>query len=202
MDNNIKIIEKPDSVEWSAIKKVIEDAHAQNKENGIVLKTASLNEAELIERASHCAEKWTMFIALADNKIVGCSGVSIKKKKAWYATGRVGYFMMTAVLPEYRGNHLNTRFGEIREKWLLSNAVDTVFYDTAEYNTHKITIDKAHGFKSVDFFAPKGVDHYSVMMCKWLKGNAPSQFKISTRFFLQKLKIKLLYKKGGSKRFI
>lgn len=195
------VIEKPDYISWDAIHDCLWESHAENRTNGMVMKTTLLSGQELKERITHDAIDYKVYVALDENnRVVGTTSVAIKMKKAWYVDGLVGYFLCQGILKECRGQGIYQQFCELRNQYVLNQNVKLVYFDTAEMNTSKQAIEAKKGFCYVSYFASES-NHYSVVMAKWIKGKPISPLYCKMRFLYIKMKVRLKYKKGKIKRF-
>lgn len=186
MDSVIQIIEKPDWVSWDEIHDVVWQAHAQNREKGIVMRYPSLQGEEIRQRIEG---KGKMFVALDDTKLVGTAAYSIKKAPLWCGKGYYGYYCFASLLPSHRKMGIYPRLCEIREKELVKQGIHRIMMDTHESNKRELSLARKQGFIPVDLVARK--DHYSVLMVKWLDGCPYSSFRCSLNYHLRRLMVKI-----------
>jgi hypothetical protein len=80
-ESSIQIIEKPEWVSWDEIHEVVWEAHANNREKGIIMSYPSLSGEEL---KNMIGDHGKMFLAVEDNKVVGTLALIVKSGKKWY----------------------------------------------------------------------------------------------------------------------
>lgn len=191
MNSNIQIVEKPDWVSWEDIHDVVWSAHAQNRENGIVMRYPSLQGDEIRQRIEG---KGKMFVALDGKTLVGTAAYLIKDSSLWCGKGSYGYYCFAALLPSYRKMGIYPRLCEIREKELIKQGVHRILMDTHERNKRELTLAMKQGFIPVDLMARK--NHFSVLMVKWLNGCPYPSVLCKGQFLFRKCfrKIKSIFK--------
>lgn len=199
--SDIRVIERPEWISWDMIHECLWKSHEVNRKQGINMQTMSLQGEELEKRIQKDALAWKTFVALDGDKLVGTGSISIKYKKSWYVNGKVAYLLYGAVLPEYSGHGVYKQLVNCREnEGKRSNCV-LIYFDTAEQNKRKITMDLKNGYHLVDFFASAKSHHYSVVLAKWYGNPSYSDLCIKLRYLIKKMMIKILYKPGKKKRF-
>ena len=195
--NEVKIIEKPDTISFEAIWDILHRAHSTNLEKGIIMHTTELSADEL-ER--YIQPEGKCFIAIKDDEIIGTASYRIRKRIDWYVQGKFLDEVLVGVVPEHTGEHIYS---------LLYNAIETsareleiplIVFNTAENNKRKQIICKKKGFQYVGFFVAEDNDHYSVIMAKWLDGCPFSKTKIWFRYHKRKNYIRFRYKPGKIER--
>lgn len=196
--DTIQVLEKPESISFDEIHRVLWDANRNNREKGFELKTASMSGQELKARIG---EKGKCFIAVDGNRIVGTLSARILQKNTWYYTGELVDYMLAGVIPEYQGKHINTMLANLLFSFAKDNHYSAIELDTAADNNHAINVYKHQGFIPVDFVAKKNLDHYSVIMMKWLDKCPYSLRYIKFRYDIKRLAVLVRYKKGKIKRF-
>ena len=184
MENNIRIIEKPDWVSWDDIHNVLWAAHAKNRDNGIVMRFPSLSGEEIRQRIEG---KGKMLCAIVDGKLAGTAAIKTKNVHFWFHKKNtpVAYECFASVLPEFSGRGLYKQLNMAREKVGKAMGFECVMFDTHEGNTHKIKIDQKNGYKLVDYKFYR--DHYNVVMVKWLDGCPYSEARIKCEFVKRKI---------------
>jgi len=195
--NDIKIVEKTDDISFEDIHKILHEAHKENNDKNINMKTANLTGEELKERIG---KNGKCFIALDENKLIGTLSIRLVERNCWYAKGTIPDYMLAAVLPEYQGKHVNSMLSKKVFDYCRKGNFELIELDTAEKNINAIKIYKHLGFCFVDFKSFRGTDHYSVVMVKWLKKCPYNKIYIYMRYILKKLYIKSRYKKNGEKK--
>lgn len=194
----IIIKEKPDNISFEEIHDVIYSAHEENLKNGIVMRTTTLTGKELKERIG---KDGMCFVALDKEKIVGTISVRFVKRDKWYAKGIIPDCMLAGVIPEYRGKHISSMLEQKAFEFIREKGYNLVELDTAENNVKAVEIYKHQGFKLVDYHAYHGVDHYSVVMIKWLDKCPYSDIYCKIHYAIRRFFIRLRYKVGRIKRF-
>ena len=108
---------------------------------------------------------------------------------------------MDGIVPEYQGKHIFSMLEAARMNALYEIGINTIRFDTAEKNTKRQKIAKKFGFSYVDFFASYKINHFSVVMFKWLGERPYSQLYCLLKYYKRKIYIKTKYKVGKEKRF-
>ena len=198
MNMDIKIIEKPDWVSWDEIHEVLYQAHASNREHGIIMRKPSLPGSEI---AKEIGEDGKMFVAMDGKRVVGTAAIVVRQKSYWCGTPQEKYACVyfASVLPEYSGQGIFKRLDLKREEEALVMGINKLLGDTHERNYHRLEILKKTGYKFVDYMVCK--DHYNVVCVKWLDGCPYSGWYIKWQFLIRKWYKKLRYKPGRIKRF-
>jgi GNAT superfamily N-acetyltransferase len=167
MNNEIKIIEKPDWISWDDIKKCLFDAHAKNREKGINMANYQWPAQKIKESIG---DNGIMFVALDGDKLVGTAALAEKKSYHWYTIGKCGYLCFDCVLPAYNGMGIYRSLMKTRESLAKTLDYDVLFYDTHYKNVKVLSWGEKNGYRKVRYFLTKDNDHHSIVMAKWLKG--------------------------------
>lgn len=186
MNSKIQIVEKPDWVSWDDIHDVVWEAHAQNREKGIVMRYPSLKGEEIRQRIEG---KGKMFVALDGSTLVGTAGFSVKKSSLWCGKGCYGYYCFAAILPSYRKRGIYHLLCKIREEDLAKQGIHRIMMDTHEGNKRELALAQKQGFIPVDYVFRK--DHYNVLMVKWLEDCPYSRFWCSLNYHIRRLVVKI-----------
>lgn len=195
----IIIKEKPAEMSYEVIHDLLWRANQQNREKGFHLKTAELNGQQIEERIGKDGK---CFIAFLGEKPVGTLSVRfVQRDNRWYASGIIADYILAGVLPEYQGLHINSMLAEKVFDYVKEKGVEVVELDTATENKHAISIYEHQGFKKVSYTVMQDADHYSVIMVKWLTKCPYPDFYRFFVYHFRRIKVRLLYKKGRSKRF-
>ena len=194
----IKIVEKPDALSYDEIHDLLYAAHAVNRERGFVMRTSLLSGEELEKRIGRDGKCW---VAFDGDKPVGTLSIRIVNRNAWYAKGRIPDYMLAGVLPEYSGKHINSMLAAKAFDFAASHGYTVMELDTADNNDRAIGIYRHQGFRPVGYSAPKGLDHYSVIMAKWLVKRPVLEGVSSLMYRAKRLYVRARYKTGGKKRF-
>lgn len=196
--DGIRIVEKPETLSYDAIHELLYAAHAVNRARGFVMRTAQLSGEELEKRIGRDGKCW---VAFDGDKPVGTLSIRIVSRNAWYARGKVPDYMLAAVLPEYSGRHINSMLAAKAFEYAAARGYTVMELDTADNNDRAIGIYRHQGFRPVGYSAPKGLDHYSVIMAKWLVRRPLAEGISGLMFRAKRLYTRSRYRVGGEKRF-
>ncbi len=189
--NEILIVEKPDWVSWEDIKQCLFEAHAVNREKGIIMTHYQWPSERIIETIG---DNGRMFVALASDKLVGVAAVCDKTGDTWYAKGKYAYLGFAGVLPEYNGQGIYNKLIKAREDFARKQNFNTIIFDTHQRN--KVVQNKAlkNGYRYVRFFRASSKDHYCVIMAKWPDGCPYSKLYCFYKYILSGIKTLLITK--------
>jgi GNAT superfamily N-acetyltransferase len=140
-----------------------------------------------------------MFVAMANDKVVGTGAYLIKQSHMWCLKGKCAYLCFGAILPEYNGQGIHKRLHVRLEDEALANGIDVLMFDTHERNQRMLEIQQKNDFRAVDVKICK--DHYDIVMMKWRNGCPYSEVNCKYQYLLHKWYKKLRYKPGRIKRF-
>lgn len=196
--DGIQIVEKPETLSYDAIHELLYAAHAENRARGFVMRTALLPGEALEARIGRDGKCW---VAFDGDKPVGTLSIRIVNRNAWYARGKVPDYMLAAVLPEYTGRHINSMLAAKAFEYATACGYKVMELDTADNNDRAIGIYRHQGFRPVGYSAPKGLDHYSVIMAKWLVRRPVAEGVSGLVFRAKRLYTRARYRVGGAKRF-
>ena len=200
MDSTIQITEKPDWVSWDDIHKVLWEAHAENREKGIIMSYPSLSGDEIKRKIG---ENGKMFVAIEGNKVVGTLALIKKTGKQWYISGQYGYLCFGAVLPEYSGKGIYRSLYQLAENTAKQMELLVLTRDTNEKNARMLKITKQEGYHFVKCKACK--DHFNIVRAKWLDKCPFPLWYTKFRYSLSVIKTKSRYRmdpqRGKTKRF-
>ena len=195
--SEIRVVEKPDWISYEDIHDLLYAAHASNRAKGFNVETAFMSGKEL---EGHLGETGKCFVALDGDKLVGTTSYRILNRNYWCAKGEVVDRVLIGVLPEYKGRHISTMLFKKIEQEAKKNGYKYIENRAAEDNEIIQIISLKDGFRYIDFHVTK-VDHYTVVMLKWLD-ECPYSLKETERYFkIKRFKMKLRYKPGRIKRF-
>jgi GNAT superfamily N-acetyltransferase len=188
MQDSIQIIEKPDWVTWDEIHNILWKAHAENRENGIVMRYASLSGEEIRQRIE---DRGKLFCAIVNNKVVGTGALVVRHYFLWFTKGYepFGYMCFASVLPEYTGKGIYKYLILKREQFCREKGINRMMFDTHERNIHTRKILEKNNFKPVNYSFYK--DHYNLVMVKWLDGCPYSDYRLKFEFTKIKIKAKV-----------
>ena len=199
MDEQKEIIycEKPDSISYDEIHEVLWKANEENRDKGFQLATAQMTGEQLKERIGddgHC------FVAMADGQVIGTLSLRYVDRNAWFVRGRIADYILSAVLPEYQGYHVNSALTQLAFDAAKRDGCQVIELDTAENNEHAIKVYEHFGFQLVGYKANPRGDHYSVIMAKWFDGCPFSKGYVRFRYGMRRLYVRLRYKENKEKR--
>lgn len=186
MNLEIKIMEKPDWISWDDIHKVMWEAHAENRNNGVVMRYPSLSGEEIRQRIEGNGK---MLVAMDGQKVIGTAALIVRSYRLWCGKCDYAYCCCASVLPEYNGKGIYKALDLKREKLALSMQMTRMLGETHENAKHRLDIAKKAGYKFVDYKYYK--DHYDVVMVKWLDGCPYSEFWCKIEFLKRKLQVKM-----------
>ncbi|MBR1456674.1 MAG: GNAT family N-acetyltransferase [Oscillospiraceae bacterium] len=189
----ITVCERPETVSFEAIHRLLYAAHAANREAGLHVKTAELPADEL---EAQLGGDGRCFVALDGDEPVGVTAVRILERKRWYAKGRVADQIFVAVLPAYAGRQISSRLHDRVVAFARENGLGQIELRTASANAAMQRACAAWGFRRVDYAAFRGVDHYTVILHKWLDGCPYPAWETELRFALKKRLVRLRFKPG------
>ena len=192
----IEIKEKPDWVSWDEIHEVLWKAHEQNRKKGIYMAFPTMPGDKINEILEG---RGKMFVAMANDKVVGTGAYLIKQSHMWCLKGKCAYLCFGAILPEYNGQGIHKRLHVRLEDEALANGIDVLMFDTHERNQRMLEIQQKNDFRAVDLKICK--DHYDIVMMKWRNGCPYSEVNCKYQYLLHKWYKKLRYKPGRVKRF-
>ena len=179
--SEVQILEKPDSLNWDIIHRVLWKSHEQNRMKGIVMSYPSLSGEEIKAKIEGTGK---MFVATLNEDVVGTFAVMLKKKPLWCGNEVYAYVCFVSVLPDYRGKGIYKAMSLRMEQEAASLGVNCLMFDTHEGNRRMIEINKKNNYKSVDLFLYK--DHFNEVLVKWLKGCPYSDAYCKSQFLLRK----------------
>ena len=196
--NEIKVSEKPSNVSWDAISEVLHKAHIHNEEDGFVQYTVKITGEEIEKKVS----SGQCFVAMDGDKVVGTLSVARKNKNTWFAHGKVLYYMLLGILPEYQGKGIYRKLIAAREEYAKANRLEVTYMYTAEQNKKMQQLAQKEGFRLVSYAVFPKTDYYSVALVKW-QGECPfPEWFCNLRFLMSKYYTKLRFRPGAIKRFV
>lgn len=193
----VTILKKPDRISFDDVHELLYQAHEENRQNNLTVKTSLLPGDELKELIG---EEGCCFVGLAGEKLVATTSVQVKECKRWYAHGKVLRKILVAVLPEYRGNRLSDKFEPAVEAFAKENGYDCVEMHTARNNRNMQKAAGRQGYRYADFILVRGEDHYTVVMVKWLNGAPCSELQRQMHYLKNKLCVLAKYGRAPGKR--
>ena len=187
MDRQIRIVEKPDWVSWDSVHNVIWNAHAVNREKGVVMRNPSLSGEEIKEKLGG---KGKMLVALtAEDELVGTAAIMPKEVTVWFGKEVFAYCCFAAIIPEYSGQGIYKELCLRRESMALEMGLDKMLFDTHENNARMIGHALNAGYRFVNYRFIR--DHFNVFMVKWLNGCPYTKSYCHFRYVLSRMKTKV-----------
>lgn len=196
-EDEIVYMVKPEWITWDEVQECQVLSHKRNIENGLKMHCTELTGDELKSAIGN----GICYVALEGKRVVGTTSLKIKDfHKLWYKK-RIGYMFMEAILPEYLGSDVFFGLQDIRMKDVVNNRVDILYFGTAESNKVVRKVQAKLGFKHILYRCFSNNDYYSVIMAKWVRGQALPNWIIKILFSLSEKYVKLRFKPGRIKRF-
>lgn len=174
----IVVTERPASVSWEEISRLLKTAHAENVRQGIVMRYPQLPPEQLYEKTE--GRGGTLFVALDGDRLVGTGAVVRVDRKIWCGDGAYAYCSFGAVLPEFRGKSIYPRLIAARENWARESGISRMLMDTNERNRTMLSLCRKNDWREVDYRIYDG--HGSVMLVKWLGGCPYSRLHCQYKF--------------------
>lgn len=185
----IKIIKKPNDISWDEIHEVVYQAHASNREQGVDIRNAHLSGEEL---KNSIGEDGVCFVALDGDKVVATSSLAFHCLHTWYANGKkVGYGTLSAVLPEYKGQHIFSRLERTRMAYAKDVGCYGFYGKTAEGNKKRRNIAKKDGYYEVSIGRTSFNPHNYVTIFKWFEKCPHSTIYIKYKYLMTYLRLKI-----------
>lgn len=198
MNQKIEIVVRPEWITYDDIHTLLFKAHETNRKEGFHVKTADM-DAQILEQ--YIGKNGACFVALDGEKLVGCTAVRIVSRNNRFASGPVADQILVAVLPEYSGNHVSSALHEKIVAFAKEHGLSQIELRTAADNHKMQRACLKWGFRYINFAAYSNIDHYTVVMMKWLIENPYSEKRLNLLYGMKKVYIKVRYKPGGVKRF-
>ena len=194
---DIKIIEKPDTISWEDIHELLMEANKNNFKKGIVLRYAKMPGKEIEKTLGKAGRCW---VAMDGDKTVGTTSVTFFTGKDWWNKGKiVAHGCFTGILRQYQGIGILEELNKKKYEYSISSGAEMTQGDTDENNKIMRKILKRDGYKTVAFFSSKS-NHYSVRIVKWF-GECPFTDKyINRRCKISEKLTKWQYKPGKVER--
>lgn len=193
----IKIIQKPDSVSWDDIHNLLLEAHKKNIEKGIVLQYAQMSGEEIQKKLGDEGRCW---VAMDGDKLVGTTSVTFFIGKGWWNKGKkVAHGCFTGILRQYQGTGILEEMNAKKYEYSIASGAEMNQGDTSEDNKIVRKVLAKEGYKTVAFFASES-NHYSVRIVKWF-GECPFPDNyINRRCKISEKLTKWQYKRGKVER--
>ena len=194
----IRIIPKPDNISYDDIHELLLEAHKKNYKNGIVLQYTQMTGNQIKKKLGEEGQCW---VAMDGDKLVGTTSVTFFQGKNWWNKGKkVAHGCFTGILNQYQGLGIMEELNQKKYDYIIEHGVDMTEGDTAETNKTVLKVFGKQGFKVVAYFAPKGSNHYSVRLVKWLNGCPYTDEYINKRCKWSERLTKFCYKPGRIER--
>ena len=185
MDKEIEIIEKPDWVSWENVKQCLFESHSANRAKGINMANYQWPVEKIKDSVG---DNGVMLVALDGEKVVGTAAIIEKKGHWWYASGKYAYMGYAGVLPAYTGYGLYRKLTEKREEIARVRGYEVMVFDTHRNDKKIQSIAKKNGFRYVRFFRAVSLDHYNVVLAKWLNGCPYSKTFCNIKYFVSRIR--------------
>ena len=194
----IRIMQKPDSVSYDDIHDLLLAAHKKNIEKGIVLQYAQMSGDEIKEKLGEEGRCW---VAFCGDQLVGTTSVTFFQGNGWWDRGKkVAHGCFTGILGKYQGIGILEDLNALKYEYIKERGADMNQGDTAEDNYTMLKVLHKQGYKTVSYFAPENTDHYSVRVVKWLNECPYSDNYINKRCKWSERLTKMRYKPGKIER--
>ena len=182
------VIPKPPSVSWEEISQVLQKAHKENAEKGVIMPFPFMRPDEIRKKIEN--RGGVMFVALLDGQLIGTGATYFIDKNFWCGNGLYAYNCFVSVLPEHAGKGVYKKLALKQEEYIKSKHVNRIFFDTHEKNKRIIEVSRKNGYEFVNFILRK--KHNSIYMVKWLDNPPYTHFQCVIKFW--KLKIRKKYR--------
>ncbi|MCR5450828.1 MAG: GNAT family N-acetyltransferase [Solobacterium sp.] len=194
--SEIRIVEKPDEISYDDLHELIYLSHAENRQNGFNVATAEMSGEEL---EAHIGKGGKCFVTMDGDKPVGMTAVRVRKNH--YGPGQAVEQILVAVLPEYRRKGISTLMHEEVVRYARENRIPVIQVRTAANNKNMQKTCLSWGFQYIDFMSFSGIDHYTVVLMKWLDKEPSNLMGMKMRYYLKRLYVMAKYAPGKKKRF-
>ena len=182
-------MEKPDWISWDNIRQCLYEAHVVNREKGINMTHYQWPCEKIMD---YVGEKGLILVALDGKQLIGTAAFAEKDGNLWYNKGRYAYICFDSVIPKYAGKGVFKYLDAKREELARQKGYSVLVFDTHSKNIRRREIAVEQGYQYVSFFRGKNIDHYSVVMAKWLNENPYSRWHCF--YFYQKSRLKTIIK--------
>lgn len=188
MSSSIQIIEKPDYVTWEDIRQTLVDAHKNNIERGLVVRSTTLTSDQLRDKVAD----GKCYVALDGNKVVGVAAVKIMNCNKWFCQGQVAHFFFGSVLVDYQGRGIYSLLQKKRYSFVEEKEINIITTNTAAENVRMVKMLPKLGFSRALLFRASDTDHFSIIWVKWLK-EKPSIISCRFHYTLSVFKVHFYY---------
>ena len=185
--SEIIIQEKPDTVSYDDLCRLIQTAHQENRKNGIKVNTKITSGAILKE---HLGDAVT-YVAMCGDKAIGTISVSIKKDTIPYAgVYKICAWSFLAVLPTWTGKGVCSALMRRAEEYAMAEKADALELIVVEKNPARM-VYKHFGFESTSYIYRKSSDQFSVKMTKWLIEPPKGACARKALFWIQRMSVRI-----------
>lgn len=167
-NDNIVIIEKPETVSYESIQTLLHTAHESNASMGLMYGTANQSVEQLKKTLSNNA---VCIVALDGDKLIATGTVEFREKRVLFKTFKIACLGLAGVLPEYKGFHIANKVLDKRMEIAAQKGYKYMYASSAEDNIIIRNMLLKRGFKKIDYFRAKSNNFFSVRYLKW-----PNQF--------------------------
>lgn len=186
---DIVIIERPESLSWEEIRSTLVEAHRNNIDRGLVVRSTTLSANQLQEQVGD----GKCYVALDGEVLVGMLAVRPKPCDLWFCHGTVAHFLLGAVLPQYQGMGIYSRLEEHCYAFAKEQGISIITLNTAANNVRMVKMLPKQGFCRAKLFHTSDTDHFSITWVKWLE-NAPSKALCWAHYMTSAIKAKVYYR--------
>lgn len=196
--SEIRVIQKPDTINWEELAECQQQAHENNKEDGVHMVCADFS-AEVLRDA---VKDGVTFVALDETStLAGMLSVEYKEVHRWWHKGKGAYICYVAVSPRYKGQGVYRKLSKAAEDKIVADGVIVEYLNTHIRNRPAQRAYEKDGYRKVRFSPGSGSDYYSVEMAKWINGQSKNTIVCALIYRLSELVVRLLYKPGKIRRF-
>lgn len=168
LENDIRIMPKPDYVSYSDIQDCLSKAHSVNEKNGLIYATKNQTVEKLIEKLKDSVT----YVALSpENKVIATASVQFRKINYWYHNGDIALLKLVGVLPEYSGKKLALLLLLLLRMFeVQTRGIEVIVSDSAEENIAIKNLYLNNGFKIVDYCKYTTNNFISTVYAYWSHG--------------------------------
>ena len=186
MGKGIRIVKKPDYIQYEHLQECLDKAHEVNLKKGLVYATNGQTIDTLIEKLKDSVT----YVALTpDNMVVATASVQFRKISHWYHNGEIGLIKLVGVLPEYSGLGIARILLVLLITEVKFRKIEVCVSDSAEANVAMRHLFIHNGFKIVDCCKYNTNNFVSVVYGYWFHGCPYSGFKRWWKYNIHRRKL-------------
>lgn len=190
-NDNIVIIEKPDSISYEQIQATIHSAHDSNKKKGLNYRTADLTAEEL---EKELGKNSVCYVAMDGDNVAGTITAQYKRKKKAGLSVNYACIGYLGVSPDYKGHHLADRLLDRCIKDIEDRGVKFMYSSTAEKNEIIYHMFTKRGFVKAKYFKTRENNFYSVIYLKTPFNSKPVNGMIGIYYNRERKKVRNRHK--------